>query len=65
MRAMRVAAGCQLSLPDGQAGRPADRWEQLPEETRVQVLVLLARLIARGIMADAAGEISRAGVGCD
>jgi hypothetical protein len=62
---MRVAAACQLSLPAGQAGSPADRWGQLPEQTRVQVLVLLARLIARGILADAAEEISRPEAGCD
>ena len=62
---MRVAAACQLSLPVGQAARPADRWGQLPEEARVQVLVLLARLIARGIVAGPAGEVPGPEVGCD
>jgi hypothetical protein len=49
---MRVAAACQLSLPVDQTSRPADRWGQLPEEARAQVLVLLARLIARGVVID-------------
>ena len=62
---MRVAAACQLSLPVDQAARPADRWGQLPEEARVQVLVLLARLIARGILAGSAEEISCAEAGRD
>ncbi len=62
---MRVAAACQLSLPADQTDRPADRWGQLPEEARVQVLVLLARLIARGVLIDAADEISCAEAGCD
>ena len=52
MGAMRVAAACQLSLPIDQTSRPADRWAQLPEQARAQVLVLLARLIARGVLID-------------
>jgi hypothetical protein len=28
----------------------ADRWSRLPETARVQVLALLARLIARGVL---------------
>ena len=31
---------------------PACRWQALPEETRTQVLGLLARLIARGALAE-------------
>jgi hypothetical protein len=31
---------------------PACRWQALPEETRTQVLALLARLIARGAVAE-------------
>jgi hypothetical protein len=38
---------------------PACRWQALPEETRTQVLALLARLIARGALA----EDPHAGVG--
>jgi hypothetical protein len=30
-----------------------DRWSALPERTRAEVLALLARLIARGILVDA------------
>jgi hypothetical protein len=55
----------QPSLPVGQPASPADRWGQLPEEARGQVLVLLARLIARGIVAGSAGGDPRAEVGCD
>ncbi|WP_255391125.1 hypothetical protein [Mycobacterium sp. 852014-52144_SCH5372336] len=37
---------------------PACRWQALPEETRTQVLALLARLIARGALAeDASSEV--------
>ena len=31
---------------------PACRWQAFPEETRTQVLALLARLIARGALAE-------------
>jgi len=31
---------------------PACRWQAFPEETRTQVLGLLARLIARGVLAE-------------
>ncbi|MGO8769336.1 MAG: hypothetical protein ACLQIK_11945 [Mycobacterium sp.] len=31
---------------------PSCRWQALPEETRTQVLGLLARLIARGALAE-------------
>jgi hypothetical protein len=51
LRALRVAAdNVQLTLPDlGPAG-PAERWWSLPEATRSEVLTLLARLIARGVL---------------
>jgi hypothetical protein len=29
---------------------PADRWNALPEDRRAEVLALLARLIARGVI---------------
>jgi hypothetical protein len=53
LRALRVAADIvQLTLPDlGPAG-PAERWWSLPEATRSEVLTLLARLIARGVLID-------------
>jgi hypothetical protein len=45
-----------LPLPDD--GGPDLRWQELPEATRVQVLGLLARLIARSVLAgqEAGGE---------
>jgi hypothetical protein len=36
-----------LELGPGQTG---DRWSALPEQARAQVLALLARLIARGVL---------------
>ena len=53
MRALRVAAETvQLALPDLDPARPVDRWWSLPESTRSEVLTLLARLIARGVLID-------------
>lgn len=48
---MRVASPCQLALPIGDQVRPADRWDALPEARRAEVLALLGRLIARGVLA--------------
>ena len=59
MRAMRLAAvPLQLALPMPDAADPDQRWQELPEATRVQVLTLLARLIARSVLAgqEAGGE---------
>jgi hypothetical protein len=57
---MRVAVPRQLALGLGNLPGPACCWQALPEETRTQVLALLARLIARGALAEdphaAAGE---------
>jgi len=53
---MRVAADTvQLALPDV-APDPVDRWSQLPEATRGQVLTLLSVLIARGVLVDEPAE---------
>jgi hypothetical protein len=52
LRAMRVAPPCQLALPIGDQVLPADRWDALPESRRAEVLALLGRLIARGVLAD-------------
>jgi hypothetical protein len=53
LRALRVAAPVQLSLSTGSGeGDPAGRWWRLPEPTRAEVVVLLARLIARGALVD-------------
>lgn len=51
---MRVApAAVQLLLPDPVlADDPVDRWWSLPEQTRGQVMSLLASLIARGVLID-------------
>jgi hypothetical protein len=49
---MRVAPPCQLALPMGDQVLPADRWDTLPEARRAEVLALLGRLIARGVLAD-------------
>jgi hypothetical protein len=50
MRALRIAPARQLALF---AGRPpgAGHWDGLPEQARAEVLVLLARIIARGVLA--------------
>jgi hypothetical protein len=43
----------------GDQALPADRWDTLPEARRAEVLALLGRLIARGVLA---GQITgRAG----
>jgi hypothetical protein len=49
---MRVAVPRQLALGLADLTVPACRWQALPEETRTQVLALLARLIARGALAE-------------
>jgi hypothetical protein len=53
LRALKVAAeAVQLALPDLDPARSVDRWWSLPESTRSEVLTLLARLIARGVLID-------------
>jgi len=42
----------QLPLPDLASARPAERWWLLPDSVRGEVLMLLARLIARGVLID-------------
>jgi hypothetical protein len=37
-------------LPIGDQALPADRWDALPEARRAEVLALLGRLIARGVL---------------
>jgi hypothetical protein len=37
-------------LPIGDQVLPADRWDMLPEARRAEVLALLGRLIARGVL---------------
>jgi hypothetical protein len=50
MRALRIAPARQLALFAGQEA-PGGRWDGLPERARAEVLVLLARIIARGVLA--------------
>jgi hypothetical protein len=45
-----VAAPVQLALPSTDLADPIERWWDLPELTRTQVLALLARLIARAVL---------------
>jgi hypothetical protein len=52
LRALRVTPARQLALFIGQAAPPASRWAGLPEHARGEVLALLARIIARGVLAD-------------
>ena len=51
MRGLRIAAATQLRLP-WEPECVGGRWEQLPERTRAQVLTLLARMIAKGVLAE-------------
>jgi hypothetical protein len=47
---MTIAADCQLALPVEETADGAGGWEGLSEQARAAVLVLLARLIARGVL---------------
>jgi hypothetical protein len=50
MRVLRIAPARQLALFAGKSGPAAGHWDGLPEQARAEVLVLLARMIARGVM---------------
>lgn len=51
MRRLKIAAPAQLPLAlEGAEDGPASRWASLPEAARQQALVLLARLIAKGVI---------------
>jgi hypothetical protein len=53
LRRLRIAAPAQLPLVlDEGLSDAADRWWSLPEQSRQEVLALLARFIARGIVCD-------------
>jgi hypothetical protein len=52
LRSLRIAAPCQLSLGLLDLPVSASLWQSLPEEIRHQVLGLLARMIAKGALAD-------------
>ena len=49
MRVLRIAPARQLALFAGPPGPAAGHWDGLPEQARAEVLVLLARMIARGV----------------
>lgn len=51
MRDLRIAPARQLALFAG-PGDPAARWDELPERARAQVLAVLARMIARGVLGE-------------
>ena len=51
MRVLRIAPARQLALFAGPPGPAAGHWDGLPEQARAEVLVLLAQMIARGVVA--------------
>jgi hypothetical protein len=51
MRALRIAPARQLALFAGKPGPAAGHWDGLPEQARAEILTLLARIIARGMLA--------------
>jgi len=51
MRVLRITPARQLALFAGRSGPAAGHWDGLPEQARAEVLVLLARMIARGVVA--------------
>jgi hypothetical protein len=53
------SAPYQLAFPIGDQALPADRWNALPGERRAEVLALLGRLIARGVLA---GQVEAFGI---
>jgi hypothetical protein len=55
LRGLRIAAPIQLCLT-WEEEPAAGGWEQLPESTRAAVLSLLARLIAKGVLAEDGGD---------
>jgi len=51
VRGIRIAAATQLRLL-WEPECVGERWEHLPEPTRAQVLTLLARMIAKGVLVE-------------
>ena len=61
MRRLRLAAPVQLELDmDQRAPTPLERWWSLPETAKTAVVVLLARMIAAGVVV-ADEEVGRDG----
>jgi hypothetical protein len=61
MRVLRIAPARQLALFAGRPGPAAGHWDGLPEQARAEILVLLARMIARGVVAGNEPPAGRAG----
>ncbi len=61
MRVLRIAPARQLALFAGRPGPAAGHWDGLPEQARAEILVLLARMIARGVIAAGEPPAGRAG----
>jgi hypothetical protein len=49
---MRVAPSCQLAFDVGGGPAVADLWRRLPETAQVQVMGLLAAMIAAGVLVE-------------
>lgn len=60
MRAMRVVPACQLAFDVGGGPAAVDLWARLPETAQVQVMGLLAAMIAAGVLAEGAASIAAA-----
>ena len=57
MRRLRIAPPVQLALAMGDEGSaPAVVWAGMPEEAQAQVLVILARMIAAGVVGETGME---------
>ncbi len=52
MRAMRVVPACQLAFDVGGGPAEADLWTRLPETAQIQVMGLLAAMIAAGVLVE-------------
>ena len=52
MRAMRVVPACQLAFDVGGGPAAVDLWARLPETAQVQVMGLLAAMIAAGVLVE-------------
>jgi hypothetical protein len=52
VRALRVLPASQLAFDVGGEPAPADLWMRLPETAQVQVMGLLAAMIAAGVLVE-------------
>jgi hypothetical protein len=57
LRSLSIAVPAQLAMEvDADTASGPDRWSRLPASAREQVLVLLARLIAREVLVEGDGR---------